>query len=130
LAEGRNPFPQRLAEFGEHAPAGDPMRSTNGPDHRQQESGARPEAVTIISKPVRERDRESLWFAGLRPSRRPQTVGKTKVALSPARPDGVPGIAVFYRGYGEEGQTLSAQSSGGRSRQSRLYAGQNRLQRR
>jgi hypothetical protein len=60
-------FAQRLAEFAEHAPAADPMRETNGPDHRPQESGARPEAVTIISKPVRERDRDHLRFVAAQP---------------------------------------------------------------
>jgi len=60
-------FAQRLAEFGEHAPAADPMRETNGPGHRPQESGARPEAGTIISKPLRERDRDHLRFVAAQP---------------------------------------------------------------
>jgi hypothetical protein len=60
-------FAQRLAEFGEHRPAADPMRETSGPDHRPQETGASPEAVTIISKPVRERDRDHLRFVAAQP---------------------------------------------------------------
>jgi len=60
-------FAQRLAEFGEHAPAADPMRETNGADHRPQEPGASPEAVTIINKPVRERDRDHLRFVAAQP---------------------------------------------------------------
>jgi hypothetical protein len=60
-------FAQRLAEFGEHALAADPMRETNGPDHPPEVSGARPEAVTIISKPVRERDRDHLRFVAAQP---------------------------------------------------------------
>ena len=60
-------FAQRLALFGEHAPAADPMRETNGPDHRPQGPGASPEAVTIISKPVRERDRDHLRFVAAQP---------------------------------------------------------------
>jgi hypothetical protein len=60
-------FARRLAEFGEHAPAADPIRETNGPNHRPPEPGARPEAVTIISKPIRERDRDHLRFVAAQP---------------------------------------------------------------
>jgi len=60
-------FAQRLAEFGEHAGAADPMRETSGPDYRPQQTGASPEAVTIISKPVRERDRDHLRFVAAQP---------------------------------------------------------------
>jgi hypothetical protein len=60
-------FAQRLAEFGEHAPAADPTRETNEADHRLQEPGASPEAVTIIRKPVRERDRDHLRFVAAQP---------------------------------------------------------------
>jgi hypothetical protein len=60
-------FAQRLAEFGEHAGPADPMRETNGPDHRPQESAANPEGVIAISKPVRERDRDHLRFVASQP---------------------------------------------------------------
>jgi hypothetical protein len=59
-------FAQRLAEFRSHAPA-DPMREANGADHRPQEPGASSEAVTIIRKPVRERDRDHLRFVAAQP---------------------------------------------------------------
>jgi hypothetical protein len=60
-------FAQRLAEFGEHAGAADPIRETNGADHRPQEPGPSPEAATIISKPIRERDRDHLRFVAAQP---------------------------------------------------------------
>ena len=60
-------FAQRLTEFGEHAPAADPMRETNGADLRPQEPGASSEAVPIIRKPVRERDRDHLRFVAAQP---------------------------------------------------------------
>jgi hypothetical protein len=60
-------FAQRVAEFGELTPATDPMPETNGPDHGPRKSGASPEAVTIIGKPVRERDRDHLRFVAAQP---------------------------------------------------------------
>jgi hypothetical protein len=61
-------FEARLSEFGNEGPAPRPeSQKTSAPDRppRQTEHGA--EAVTAISKPVRDRDREHLKFVAAQP---------------------------------------------------------------
>jgi hypothetical protein len=60
-------FAAHLAEHGDAAPAADPMRETNAPRGGPQEPRARPEAVTIISKPIPERNRDHLRFVAAQP---------------------------------------------------------------
>ncbi len=59
-------FIVRLAGFGEVA-SYDDTRKPNGPDHRPPGGARRTETVTVIGKPVRERDRRHLSFVASQP---------------------------------------------------------------
>ena len=59
-------FTMRLAGFGEAASYDDTSKP-NGPDHRAPGGDRRTETVTVIGKPVRDRDRTHLRFVSSQP---------------------------------------------------------------
>jgi hypothetical protein len=61
-------FAARLARLGEPAPVSGPeKRKENGHRRRPRQGGPRSEQVTVIGKPVRERDRDHLRFVAAQP---------------------------------------------------------------
>jgi hypothetical protein len=59
-------FAERLTQLGDLAPASGPQNKANGHgEARQSRSGTK--EVTVIGKPVRERDREHLKFVAAQP---------------------------------------------------------------
>jgi hypothetical protein len=61
-------FEKRLSEFGNEGPALLPeSQKTSAPDRPPQQTEHDADAVTVISKPVRDRDREHLKFVAAQP---------------------------------------------------------------
>jgi hypothetical protein len=60
-------FAARLGQFGESEPAASKNKGANGHGNPSLQVAARGETVTVIGKPVRERDREHLKFVASQP---------------------------------------------------------------
>jgi hypothetical protein len=61
-------FAARLAKLGDSAPAPEPeKRKSNGHGRRPRQNEPGPREVTVIGKPVRERDRDHLRFVAAQP---------------------------------------------------------------
>jgi len=60
-------FAVRLARLGESAPVSEPEKKADGRGRRSRQSHAGSQEVTVIGKPVRERDRDHLRFVAAQP---------------------------------------------------------------
>jgi ERF superfamily len=60
-------FAARLARLGDPAPVSGPEKEANGPGRRPRQSEPASKEVTVIDKPVRERDRDHLRFVAAQP---------------------------------------------------------------
>jgi ERF superfamily len=60
-------FAARLARLGDPAPVSRPEKEANGPGRRPRQSEPASKEVTVIDKPVRERDRDHLRFVAAQP---------------------------------------------------------------